>query len=135
MLHSFGAKGAGPGQIGSECCSLAFYPDGRHLIVCEEGNQRMSVFTVEGTYVHDVGAGIVSAGHKEAAFCENGEIIVADQASHRICVFSADGAKITRSWGSEGATDARFKSPTAVAVAGKHVYVLDASNPRVQVFE
>ena len=60
---------------------------------------------------------------------------MADYGNHRICVFSADGSMLLRSWGSEGTGDGQFKYPTALAVRGSRLYVLDNSSPRVQVFE
>ena len=64
----------------------------------------------------------------------SGEIIVADVNSHRVAVFSPDGKSLVRSWGSKGTEDGEFRYPTALAVAGSRLYVMDRSSPRVQVF-
>ena len=62
---------------------------------------------------------------------------MADIANHRVCVFSADGSQLVRSWGTKGTRRGQFRLPTALAVAGSHLYVLDgdSASARVQVFE
>ena len=134
-LLDFARNGSAAGQIGSNVEGLRITPDGKHLLVSEFTNKRLSLFTLEGTFVKHIGAGIVSDGHKDVEFAENGDIIVADYGNNRICVFSADGSTLLRCWGGRGSGDGQFRNPTALAVRGSRLYVLDCSSPRVQVFE
>ena len=38
-------------------------------------------------------------------------------------------------WGVKGTGDGQFESPTTLATAGQHLYVMDFGGGRVQVFE
>ena len=143
LLRGFGSDGAAAGQIGSQCEGLRirrrFRPDGKHVIVAEHSNQRLSLFTLEGAFVKHIGAGVVADGHKDVEFAAlaNGEIIVADWGNYRICVFSADGSTLLRSWNTNGTGDGQFSCPTALAVRGSRLYVLDrdsrSQSPRAGV--
>ena len=79
----------------------------------------------------------LSHGHKDVEISARGEIFVADIKNHRICVFSADGARLMRSWGSIGSADGKFCMPIALSLVQNRLFVLDeASNSeRVQVFQ
>ena len=53
-----------------------------------------------------------------------------------ICVYSPDGSTLLRQWGGERSdADGKVKSPWALAMCAGQLFVLDASGPRVQVFE
>ena len=135
VLNSFGPFGATPGAIGSQCEGLRITPDGKHVLVAEYSNTRLSLFTLEGVFVKHIGAGVVANGYKDVEFAANGDIIVADSGNHRICVFSADGSTLLRCWGTQGPGDGQFQAPCALAVRGARLYVLERSGHRVQVFE
>ena len=79
--------------------------------------------------------GTLGRGYKDVVLSSSYEYVVADHNNHRVCVFSADGSQLVRSWGTEGTGDGQFSMPTALAVAGSHLYVLDMNSGRVQVFE
>ncbi len=67
------------------------------------------------------------------SFGSGGEIIVADNGNHRICVFSPVGDTLIKTWGSQGTAAGQFHHPSALAVSGSYLYVMD--DTRVQVFE
>ena len=134
LLRSFAPYGSAAGQV-HYAWGVRLTPDGKHVLVAEHGNQRLSLFTLEGAFVKHIGAGIVATGEKDVDFAANGEIIVADYRNHRICVFSADGSTLVHSWGIHGTDDGQFNYPTALAVHGSRLYALDCGSPRVQVFE
>jgi uncharacterized protein (TIGR03663 family) len=64
-----------------------------------------------------------------------GRIYVADDQSHQIQVFDANGALLTQ-WGSRGGGPGQFEQPWDVAVGpGGEVYVADTWNHRIQKFD
>ena len=84
-------------------------------------------------FIKHVGAGVLADGYNDVSFGAGGEIIVADEGNLRICVFSLVGDTLIKTWGSQGTATGEFEYPTALAVAGSYLYVMDGS--RVQVFE
>jgi hypothetical protein len=133
--RSIGSSGSGPGQIGGSCQGLRFTPDGRLIVVSEYTNQRLSMFVMsDGDFVKHIGTGVVADGNKDLQFAANGELLVADYSNHRVCVFSADGDALLRTWGTLGSADGQFHYPTALAFADSKLFVLDQSSARVQVF-
>jgi len=135
LLRQFGPGGRGDGQIGHPT-GVRFTPDNQHIIVVDTySNNRLSMFTVDGVFVKHIGVGVLgSFGRCDVDFTADGRIIVADYCNHRVCVFAADGV-MTSSWGSKGTSDGQFHYPTALAVSGDKLYVLDANSARVQVFD
>lgn len=137
LIRSFGERGDADGQIGYPG-GMRFTPDGRHLLMADQRNKRLSLFTLAGAFVRSIGVpvgAIKSPG--EVAFASNGDILVAGL--HRVCVFSRDGSTLLRSFGSEGVSPGKFSSPHALAVLGDKLFVLDTwpsdgSNNRVHVF-
>ncbi|HED13056.1 MAG TPA: 6-bladed beta-propeller, partial [Gammaproteobacteria bacterium] len=45
------------------------------------------------------------------------------------------GYQFAMAWGSKGSGPGQFRDPTGLAVAGKEVFVADARNGRIQVFD
>lgn len=43
--------------------------------------------------------------------------------------------ELVQQWGSKGAAEGRFNDPTGIAVSGSEVFVADARNSRIQVFD
>ena len=95
----------------------------------------MSMFAVGGEFVRHIGAGVLGDGTKDIEIDANGDVIVADYDSHRVCVFLFDGGAMSKTWGKEGTADGECKNPTALALVGERLYVLDNYNDRVQVYE
>jgi len=134
LLRQFAAHGSGDGQIGRST-GVRFTPDNQHIIVVDTyDNNRLSTFTVDGVFVKHIGVGVLGGGPCDVDFTADGCIIVADCRNHRVCIFAADGA-MTSSWGSKGTSDGQFEYPTALAVSGGKLLVLDAYTARVQVFD
>ncbi len=51
-----------------------------------------------------------------------------------MCLFSADGDTLLRTWGTEGFADGQFEYPSALALVESKLFVLEYSE-RVQVFD
>ncbi len=105
------------------------------MIVAENESKRLSLFTATGVFVKCVGVGVVGGRSMDVLQSAHGEYVVADFWSHRVCVFSADGLELVRSWGMRGFGTGQFMFPVALAAAGRHLYVMDCGSGRVQVFE
>jgi DNA-binding beta-propeller fold protein YncE len=134
-IRSIGSRGSGPGQIGYRCEGLRFTPDGQFIVAAEYENKRLSMFRVpDGGFVKHIGAGELTDGSKDAQFALNGELLVTDVVNHRVCVFSADGDTLLRTFGTRGSADGQFQYPTALALADLKLFVLDSS-ARVHLFE
>jgi len=135
LLRQFAAYGSGDGQIGQHPTGVRFTPDNQHIIVVDIlYNKRLSMFTVDGVFVKHIGVGVLGSGDCDVDFTADGRIIVAEYCNHRVCVFAADGV-MTLSWGTEGTSDGQFEYPTALAVSGDKLFVLDDFSARVQVFD
>jgi len=134
LLRQFAAYGSGDRQIGQHPTGVRFTPDNQHIIVVDTlYNKRLSMFTVDGVFVKHIGVGVLG-GDCDVDFTADGRIIVADCQNHRVCIFAADGV-MTWTWGSKGTSDGQFHYPTALAVSGDKLYVLDRDSARVQVFD
>lgn len=133
LIRSFGMRGPGPGLIGGFATGLRFTPDGRMLLLSERLNNRLSLFSITGAFVKHIGVGTVVDGCKDVSFVTSGEIVVADFAQNRICVFSSDGDQLLKCWNADAAASIVLNSPSGLAVAGTRMYVMD--NSRVLVFE
>jgi len=132
--NRMGTKGSGDGQL-TLPTGLAIAGD--LLYVCDTGNHRVQVFTLDGTWVRSWG----SKGAGEGEFnCNFGitvydkEVYVGDYENHRVQVFDLDG-KFRRAFGSRGTGVGEFLHVKDVLVYNGLVYVTDHYNHRVQVFE
>ena len=138
FVRAFGDYGDAPGQLMMLCNGIRFTPDSCHIIVAEsdglEEGGRPSVFTLTGEFVRCIGEGEPTAA-ADVEVTNKGDIIVCDGWADRICVYSADGSTLLRQWGGEGDADGAFTGPTALAICGGQLYVLDEHSKRVQVFE
>lgn len=130
QIRSFGAYGSAQGQLNC-CSSVRFTPEGDHLLVAENGNKRLSLFSVTGDFVRAIGVGVIN-GPVDLDFAPNHDILVADF-SNVVSVLSHDGSTLARTFGNESGALKQLLRPCAVAVHNGLLYVLDLS-ARVQVF-
>lgn len=134
LIRVFGVKGPAVGQL-SGPSGIRFTPDGEHLLISEHSNDRLSLFTLTGKFVACGGVGTLNRP-SDVDFASNGDILVADWFRHRVCVFSPDGGDLLRTFGSEEETSTvNFKYPTALAMHGGQLFLLDGESEQVQVFD
>ena len=135
-VRAFGDYGAAPGQLKYCCNGIRITLDNHHIIVSESDKKagRLSMFTLAGEFVRCIGVGELAGTH-DVDFTDSSDIIACDSSKHRVFVYSADGSTVLRQWGGRGDADGEFKWPTAVAMCGGQLYVLDEGSNRVQVFE
>ena len=135
-IRSLGSKGSDKGQFQ--------YPRGvavtsdNHILIADECNHRIQMFTMEGKFVKSVG----QLGKEQVQFCHpsgiaihpSGRVFVADIINHRIQVLNPD-LLYSHMFGSEGSAPGQFRFPHDVAINSSGVvYVTDKGNHRVQIF-
>jgi len=140
----YGRKGRKPGEF-DEPMALSASPDGV-LAIADTGNDRVQLLDPEGTPLYQFGKSGEKTGQFDEpagiAISKKNLIYVADTENHRIQFFNKDGIFLT-SFGQESnkitpqtPEHGKFNTPTSLAINSQHqVYVLDAGNHRVQMFE
>jgi DNA-binding beta-propeller fold protein YncE len=90
LVRRFGSEGDGngDGQL-TEPCYVCLLGNGQHVAVTEWGNDRVSVFTLEGVFVRHVGVGMLSDPVAICAASIGGRecVIVGDQNTSAMVVF------------------------------------------------
>ena len=86
----------------------------------------------DGNPVGEFGRGALSRPTGLARDPETGDIYVADTAAHDIKVFDEAG-RLLRTLGGPGTGAGQFNGPTHLCFTGRHLYVADTLNARVQV--
>jgi DNA-binding beta-propeller fold protein YncE len=89
----------------------------RHVAVADYGNDRVSVFSVDGEFVRHVGVGLLSHPQGVAASAFD-ELVVADTDNRCLRVFSSAGDVLAT------VGDGRF---TGIAIRGGRVFAVDRS--------
>jgi DNA-binding beta-propeller fold protein YncE len=123
LLRRFGSQGSDDGQL-HQPCGLCFMSGDHHVAVTELGNDRVSVFSIDGEFIRHVGVGILKNPQGVACSAFD-ELVVADTRNRRLRVFSATGDLLA----SVGA--GRF---SGVVVHGGTVFAADADEGTVSVF-
>jgi DNA-binding beta-propeller fold protein YncE len=122
LLRYIGCLGGGDGQLNCPR-GVCFMSRGDHIAVADEGNHRVSVFSVDGAFICHVGVGVLRSpkGLASSAF---DELVVTGTTG--LLLFSAQGEVLKTISGR------RFRS---VAVHGGTVFALDRRNRECVVFE
>ena len=129
-IRSFGQQGSGNGQLNYPT-GVAVDADGL-VYVCSNGNHRIEVFRMDGTFVKQFGVGHLS--YPSGVTVNNNQVYVADTGNHKISIFTLEG-QLLRTIGSQGSGPGQFNCPSAVAISPDgDMYVSDDDNHRVQVF-
>lgn len=137
LRHSFGTKGKGTGQLCGNA-GVRLTSDGKHVLVCEADNNRLSLFSLQGEFVRTIGNPGSLCAPRSACFSKSGEIVVASQGSFSVSVFEecSDTGQFepVKTFGSRGCTDASFGKVSDITMRAGKLYVLDNDTNRVQVF-
>jgi hypothetical protein len=106
----FGSWGSGPGQLNYPC-GIRLLADRSGMVVADAGNNRLSVFTLSGDFVSEVGSrrqGLFTP-YDFLECVSDGSFIVANTYADNLIKFSRDGAKVGVY------DDGEFGGPTALA--------------------
>jgi NHL repeat len=129
LLSSFGEFGSGPGQLDSPA-QIATAPGG-DLYVADSGNDRVSVFAGDGSFVRTFGSAQLDKPG-DVAFGDDGKVYVADTGNDRIAVFGSGGEFLFPI--GEGELEDPSGLDVDAAISGGTVYVADTGNDRVAAF-
>ncbi len=124
LLRRFGSRGSGNGQL-DKPRGLCFTSADRHVAVADAKNDRVSVFSIDGSFIRHVGVGVLQfpTGVACSAF---DELVVADRGNRRVALFSASGEVLkTIGRGSFG----------GVAIHGSTIYAQDDTKQECIVFQ
>ena len=126
--RTWGGLGDRPGQTNYPI-TAAFGPNGR-IYVLGRGNDRVQVFTPEGTHVAFLGHDLYMAA--DLAVDGDGLVYVCNTIHHRVDVYSLRSPdEVVRSIGTEG----ELNGPSGIAITDDgELHVVDAGNARIQVF-
>ncbi len=142
FVFAFGGYGWNDGELSSPTDASA--REGFRLFVADAGNDRVQQFDIgdsspegfafpfrEGTGLG--GEALVRPSRLDID--DEGRMYVSDSLCHCIWIFAPTGELVNR-LGGLGDEPARFRDPAGVAVGARgRVYVADAGNRRVQVFD
>jgi DNA-binding beta-propeller fold protein YncE len=124
LLRRFGSHGSSDGRLLSPC-GLCFMSGDRRVAVVEQGNNRVSVFSIDGEFVRHVGVGVLKRPQGVACSAFDDELVVADTDNRRVVVFS-DVGELLMMFGDGGFT--------GVAVHGSTVFAQDGTGRRCVVW-
>lgn len=136
----FGLPGSAPGRLNFPT-GLASTPDS--ILVCDTNNGRIAVFDLEGQFVRAIGGlGIATAklAMPNGVAVSDKWIWVANTRGHVVQRYDRETGVVDQAFGFlgddetapvSGATDHKWRLPTAIAVGGGQVFVLDSKHERV----
>ncbi len=122
-LRRFGSFGSGSGQMHYPG-GLCFMNGDHHVAVAEDGNNRVSVFSVKGKFIRHVGVGKLK--NPRGVVCGAvDELAVADWGNGRITVFTASGELLKTM---------KHGAFAGVAIDGGTVFAQDWSDHKCVIF-
>lgn len=148
-LSQFGSLGSGNGQFGGLVGGpngIAIDPTSHNIVVADQANHRVQIFSASGTYLSQFG----TMGSANGQFIDptsvaidptNHDIVVTDYGNYRVQIFDSSGGYLGQ-FGSFGAANGQFKGPQAAAIdpVSHNIAVSDIGTPlpygndRVQIF-
>jgi DNA-binding beta-propeller fold protein YncE/4-amino-4-deoxy-L-arabinose transferase-like glycosyltransferase len=134
QLGQFGSQGSGAGQL-NQLTDVAVDASGR-MYVADTYNQRVQVLDSAGRYVREWpinGANTFDSPHIQLG--PGGQVFITDPEAHVVIAYDGAGRPLGQ-WGGFGTAAGQFHKPISLAFDGVgRMYVTDAYNHRVQVFE
>jgi DNA-binding beta-propeller fold protein YncE len=136
VVAFFGERGNGPGQFNYPT-NIARGADGR-LYVTDAMNFRVQVFDADGRHLRAFGRLGDAPGDfdkpKGIAVDSEGHVYVVEGINDVVQIFDESG-RLLLHFGESGSGDGQFWLPSGIAIARDVVYVADAANQRVEIFE
>ena len=133
---SFGREGKSVGML-KDPWGVAVN-DHDEIAVTELNNERVSVFSSDGTHLRSFGKRGENNGELNApsgiAFDSLGNIVVTDCNNHRVQVFDTNG-KFLRKFGEYGLLDHQLNYPEGLSISGNgDIIVADKGNKLIKIF-
>jgi hypothetical protein len=129
-LKVFGARGNGRGQF-LEPSHVAVDAEG-FVFATDVPNKRINVFHPDGHFVADFPIPLANPFNgPHIAFTADQALLVTAPEPHKIQHLARDG-KLLNEWGNFGSEAGQFRLPTALAVSGDVLWIVDTGNQRVQ---
>ena len=133
---SFGQKGESVGMLKGPWGVAV--NDHDEIAVTELGNDRVSVFSSDGTHLRSFGRDGQNNGEfnlpSVIAFDSHCNIVVTDSNNHRVQVFDRNG-KFLRKFGKHGSLDHQLKIPEGLSINGNgDIIVADKGNKLMKIF-
>jgi DNA-binding beta-propeller fold protein YncE len=124
IVRRMGSEGSGDGQL-KRPHGVCFVSGGSHVAVADYDNDRVCVFSVDGTFVRHVGVGVLKSpvGVACSAF---DELVVADCGGRRVRLFSVSNT-LLKTFG-----DDIFV--TGVAIHGGTIFAQDNANKKCVLY-
>jgi len=137
LLRTIGSFGNGPGQFRLPT-DVAVAPDGSFFVSEYGGNDRISRFSADGTFLYDFGgpqAGDVRLRRPQSLVLDrDGTLWVTDAANHRVCRFAPDG-RLLQTFGTVGSGLGQLRFPYGIDLLPDGTLVVcEYGNNRVQRF-
>ena len=135
-VFSFGQQGSSGGKLSKPSAVVVNERD--ELVVTDNGNNRVQVFSSDGIFLKSFGR----KGDKQGefnfpsgiAFDKNGNIIVVDTNNHRIQLFSEHGEYLNQ-FGEQGSLDHQLKFPRGLFFnSDGNIIVADTENKLIKIF-
>ncbi len=141
-IRRWGRLGRGDGEFiyPTDVAFVGRGADMQVLVAEYGGNDRISVFRPDGTFIRTVGAfgmdrGQLSRPEAMAVDEARGRVYVADACNHRIAVYNL-GLEIQEYWGAGGTRQGELRYPYGLALMPDgSLVVCEFGNNRLQVFD
>lgn len=135
FLFAVGGRGTAAGEF-MDPTGIATDRKGR-VYVADSGNQRIQIFDHTGKPLSMFPARNAKGAVRPidvAVSEESGKLFVSTNTDHSLLRFDAQGT-LELAWGREGPSQGEFRYPATLVVRAGRVYVVDALNTRVQIFD
>jgi DNA-binding beta-propeller fold protein YncE len=133
FLNTFGKSGVREGEL-REPNGITIDSAGK-IYVADALNHRLIRFNTDGSFEKEwSGPAPGFYGPRDVAIGPNKQLYVLDQGRSRVVRLEPESENFAE-WGQKGMGEGEFNDPTGLAVGGDRVFVTDAGNNRIQVFD
>ncbi len=133
FLLTFGKPGTGDGELRAP--NGITIDSAGNIYIADAHNHRLVKFNAYGTFEKQwSGPAPGFYGPRDVAIGPYKQFYVLDQGRNRVVRLDAEGENFAE-WGQNGANEGEFFDPTGLDVLGDRVFVADAGNKRIQVFD
>jgi DNA-binding beta-propeller fold protein YncE len=133
FLKTFGKSGTSESEL-SEPNGITVDSAGK-IYVADALNHRLIKFNADGNFEKQwSGPTPGFYGPRDVAIGPNKQLYVLDQGRSRVVRLDPESENFAE-WGQKGTSEGEFNDPTGLAVGDDRVFVTDAGNNRIQVFD